>query len=311
MADKLTNSLTTSDGLKLHFVCWVPKGSITAGSQPKAIILIVHGMAEHSDRFEDVAELFCDQNMAVASFDQRGHGLSEGPRGHSPSYELLQESILLAFQQIRKRYPDLPVFLYGHSMGGNLVLNYVLDASDITSSSLPNGIIVSAPWLRLAFQPPALQIALAKIAGKFIPTFTQSTKLDPTAISSDLEEINRYQEDPLIHDKITAAMFFSVHERGERALQNASQINIPTLLFHGTADRLTSCKASEEFAKRANSQPSESPKNAESSKTIPSVPIVQFHAIEGGFHELHHEAEPIRNQWKHIVTGWINEQIKA
>jgi len=298
MADKLTNTLTTSDGLKLHYVCWVPKGSITAGSQPKAVVLIVHGMAEHSGRFEDVVEVFCDLNMAVASFDQRGHGLSEGPRGHSPSYDLLLESIRLAFQQVRKRYPDLPVFLYGHSMGGNLVLNYALNASlnamstvaDATNP-LPDGLIVSAPWLRLAFQPPALQIALAKIAGKFIPTFTQSTKLDPTAISSDPEEIKRYQDDPLIHDKITAAMFFSVHERGEWALQNASRLNIPTLLFHGKADRLTSCKASEEFANTAS--------------------IVDFHAIEGGFHEIHHEAEPIRSQWKELVTGWINKQIKA
>lgn len=303
MTDKLTTTLTTSDGLNLHYVCWVPKGSIASGSKPKAVVLVVHGMAEHSGRFEDVAEVFCEQNIAVASFDQRGHGQSDGPRGHTPTYDLLLESVQMAIQQARKRFPDLPLFLYGHSMGGNLALNYVLkqastDATihDNTSANsntniTPTGLIISAPWLRLAFQPPALQIALAKIAVKFAPGFTQTAKLDSTAISSDPEQVKRYQEDPLIHDKITASMFFSVHERGEWALQNASKLKIPTLLFHGTGDRLTSHKASAEFAQKAGS-------------------IAEFHAIEDGFHELHHEAESLRMKWQGLVTGWITQHLR-
>jgi acylglycerol lipase len=160
------------------------------------------------------------------------------------------------------------MFLYGHSFGGNVVLNYVLrrQPQDLA------GTIASAPWLRLPFAPPKAQVIVGKIVRSLYPSLQQNTNLDATAISRLPEEVKKYQADPAIHGKITPALFFSSYEAGLWAIETAANWHTPLLLMHGTADRLTSFEGSKDFAAKAKGD-------------------VTFKAWEGLFHEIHYEPE--------------------
>lgn len=268
--------IKSSDGIQLYVQSWNT-------ANPKAVVCIVHGMGEHSGRYAHVADFFNKNGYSVISYDQRGHGRSGGKRGHTPSYELLMEDISLLLKQADSTYAGIPKFLYGHSMGGNLVLNYALRKKPGVS-----GVISSSPWLKLAFEPPAAKVKLAKIVNGIFPSLTQSSNLDVTAISRDTAVVNAYKNDKLVHDKISSNMFLSVHESGLWALEHAQEFSLPLLLFHGTADRLTSYKASEEFSKDVKGN-------------------VSFKLWQGFYHEPHNEPE--KQEVLNMMRDWI-EKLK-
>ena len=125
----------SSDGIEMYSRGWLPAG------KPKAAIVLVHGHGEHVGRYEHVGAALTGGGYALLGFDLRGHGRSGGPRGHTPSYEAYMDDIAAFLAQAGERHPGLPRFLYGHSLGGNLVLNYVLRRRpDLT------GVIVTGPW---------------------------------------------------------------------------------------------------------------------------------------------------------------------
>lgn len=267
----------SSDGIQLYSQSWNVE-------KPKAVICLVHGMGEHSGRYAHVAKFFNENNYSVLSFDQRGHGKSGGKLGHTPSYDLLMEDITILLKQADSLYPGIPKFLYGHSMGGNLVLNYALRKKPGVA-----GIISSSPWLKLAFEPPAFQVKLAKVVNGIFPAFTQSSKLDVTAISRDAAIVNAYKNDKLVHDKISSNMFLSVHQSGLWALEHAQEFSLPLLLFHGTADRLTSYKASHEFSQKVKSD-------------------ITFKLWEGLYHEPHNEPE--KQEVFVLIREWMERTLK-
>ena len=100
-----------------------------SGGMEKAVIALVHGFGEHSDRYHHVAEAFNNSGYSVIAFDHRGHGQSKGQRGHTPQYESLMQDMDVFLEKTRDIFPDTPVILYGHSMGGNIVTNYVIRRS--------------------------------------------------------------------------------------------------------------------------------------------------------------------------------------
>ena len=251
--------LKSSDGLSLY--AWTRRPS----AKPKGVIAHVHGMGEHSRRYDHVTQYWDDHGYASAGFDLRGHGRSEGQRGHTPSYEQLMDDIALFLDWVMSELPGLPVTLYGHSMGGNLVLNYVIRRQPFIA-----GVVASAPYLRLAFEPPAWKVRMAEWIRWIVPTFSQSTGLELAALSRDPAVIARYQADPLVHDRITVTFFAEVHAAGETIIDRAAELMIPALVMHGSADRLTSPAGSLDFVDES------------SGKAILKV-------WEGFYHELHNE----------------------
>ncbi len=264
------------DNLKLFAQMWKPSGEI------KAVINLVHGMGEHSGRYEQWATKLCEQGFAVISFDLRGHGLSEGQLGHSPAYYALLNDIDLLFAKQKELFPSLPVFLYGHSLGGNLVLNYTL-------RRVPNivGVIATSPWLRLSMQPPKILLMFAKLMRSIAPALSQNTKLDAKLISRDALEVERYKSDKFVHGKISVSMFLSIVEAGKWALNNAHLLTVKSLVMHGTGDKITSYKASEEFVEKSNN-------------------FATLKLWADAYHELHHEAE--RQQVFDYLIGWIGQK---
>jgi alpha-beta hydrolase superfamily lysophospholipase len=251
----------THDGLELFSRSWEP------ASTPKAVLCLVHGIGEHTNRYRHVAGALVDAGYALAGFDLRGHGLSEGQRGHAPSLEHFMDDVTAFLEQVERRCPGLPKVPYGHSLGGNLVANYVLRRKP----PIP-GAIVTGPNFRLAFEPPAAKIALGRMMSNLSPTYSQATGLETAALSRVADVVNAYVTDPLVHDRITASMFVAIMDAGEWALEHAAELSIPMLLMHGSADRLTSAPASQEFARRAGDK-------------------VTLKLWDGFYHEIHNEPE--------------------
>ncbi|MBT3323316.1 MAG: alpha/beta hydrolase [Anaerolineae bacterium] len=234
---------------------------------PKAIICMVHGHGEHIERYAHLAAALNDAGYTFVGFDHRGHGQSEGARGHTPTYEALLDDIEVFLAEIEEDYPDVPRILYGHSMGGNLVLNYALRRKpDI------KGIISTSPWIKLAFEPPAIQVFLGKLMDKIYPSFIQASGLETTSLSRDPEVVRAYEEDSLVHDKISARLFVGMYESGFWALENAAEFPMPLLLVHGSEDKITSAKGSEEFAEKVGER-------------------AALKIWDGFYHETHNEPE--------------------
>lgn len=267
----------TRDGLDIYGRGWEPDQA------PKAVICLVHGHGEHVNRYAHVGAAFANAGYVLMGFDQRGHGKSAGPRGHTPSYDALMDDVADLLAQAGSRYPGLPQFLYGHSMGGNEVLNFVLRRKPILA-----GVIATGPWLRLAFQPPALQVTLGRLMNRIAPAFTQASGLDAEALSHDQKVVDAYVNDPLVHDKITARMFVELFGSGEWALTQAAQFPLPLLLMHGSADRLTSADASREFTRSGSAN-------------------VTLHIWDGWFHEIHNE--PDQQEVFKMMIDWMNARL--
>lgn len=264
------------DGEQLYAQEW-------KAASPRAAVVLIHGHGEHIQRYQHVAQAFTQEGVSLLGFDLRGHGKSAGQRGHTPHYDNLQSDIADFLAQAAKRAPALPLFLYGHSMGGNLVLNHLLRFQPPLRAA-----IVTGPWLRLAFEPPAAKLALARMMEAISPSFSQSSGLETAALARDPQVVQAYEKDPLVHSKITTRLFMGMYQAGLWALEHAAELKTPTLLMHGTADRLTSHEASSEFAQKAGS-------------------VVRLRLWEGFYHEIHNE--PQKAEVLQTMLGWLNENL--
>ena len=274
---KIFRSFKTKDKLDL-----VLYGSMV--KNPRAVIFLVHGMGEHARRYAHVAEYFKNANIAMVAIDLRGHGRSTGKRGHMPSFEHMMNDLKLALSEIVSAYKGVPIVLYGHSMGGNLILNYLLrNAQEII------GAIVTGPYLRLGFEPPKWKVLLAKLSANIYPALSQPTGLEKIALARSPQVIQEYENDPLVHDKITASFFINIHQAGIDAIVRSKELKIPILLMHGAKDRLTSPGGSEEFYSNAG-------------------PNVSFHLLEELYHEIHNEPE--NNDVFQTQLSWIEDLLE-
>jgi len=252
--------LPSADGGTLYGFHWPVEN-------PGATILIVHGLGEHIHRFEHLAKRYNDAGMAVAGFDHPGHGQSSGKRGHARNLDDLLANIHQMVAEVKKRHPDTPIFLHGQSMGGNLALHYGLRHPEAI-----RGIIASSPWIQLAFPDPAAKVAIGRLLRGIWPSLALSTGLDARKISRIPEVVQAYKTDPLVHDKISAALGMTILDAAAVLHELAGAYPVPLLLLHGDADGLTSHSASAAFAQRVNGD-------------------VTFHSWPGAYHELHNEPE--------------------
>ncbi len=262
------------DGLNLFGQSWQSE------SENKAVIMIIHGHGDHSTRFDHWAERFVNNGFSVVGIDLRGHGKSGGKKGYIPNYNSFLNDIELLINETEKLFPQKDKILYGHSIGGNLVINYCLKREPKIKA-----VIASSPWLRLVYKPTKLQLMIADIVKKILPKMTQNTKLPAEFMSRDQIEVEKYINDPLVHDKMSAILYLSVTEHGEIAIEQANEFKIPLLLMHGSGDQITSHKATENFYQK--------------SRDVATLKI-----WDGLYHEMHHEKE--REQVFQYVIDWLS-----
>ncbi|UOB17731.1 alpha/beta hydrolase [Abyssalbus ytuae] len=249
----------------------------------KAVVLLVHGMGEHSGRYSDfvVPELIYKQ-FGVITFDHFGHGHSEGKRGHCPGYQALLDSVKEVFKKTEEVFGNIPVFLYGHSMGGNVVLNYIMRRQPGIK-----GAVVTSPFLKLAMQPPKWKMIVGRVMQKVYPSITLPSGVDPKTISRIDSEVQKYMDDKLVHDKISPNFSFPVMEAGEFAIDKSHTLSVPLLVLHGTGDKLIDHKATVEFAKTA--------------------PYTTLKLYEDAYHELHNDME--REDVINTIIEWMESNL--
>ena len=269
----------SQEGYKIFAQGWAPP-------QSKAVICLIHGFGEHSSRYEGFAKEMAQNNIAVLAIDQFGHGKTEGPRGFSPSLEASMQSVNLLLQEAETRFPGVPKILFGHSMGGNVMLNFLLRKNPKVA-----GAIASAPWMQLGFKPPMIKLLLAKIMKGIYPKWPEAANLDTTQLSRDKEEVRKYETDPLVHNTARAGTFYETYNAGEWLIENAQELKSPLLLYHGTKDGLIAFEGSKKFMANA-------PKEK-----------VTFVPFEGYYHELHNEPAADRAKVFETVATWINGKI--
>ena len=230
----LEKMLSAADGTPL-FVRSAELGNSTRGN-----VLLVHGMGEHSSRYFHVAERLAAHQFRLCALDLRGHGRSGGRRGDIAGYHVLVDDIARAWEHFTAG--ESPTFLYGHSLGGQLALNFLLQKKPALT-----GLIITSPWLELAFAPPRWKLALAHLAMRIFPSFPQQTALNPERLSRDLEFLSAMPDLELVHHQMSARMFFALSRGAACALDAAPSISTPLLMIHGAADPVTSAMASQRF----------------------------------------------------------------
>lgn len=273
----MEETFTLLPAVPLFARAWTPE------TPPRGVVCLVHGLGEHSGRYAPLAAHLNAAGFAVLAFDLRGHGRSGGKRGHFVYADALDDITRLV-DEAQRRFGAVPRFLYGHSLGGNLVLNYILRRP----VEKLHGAVASGPWLRLAFEPPAYKVFLARSVGKLLPTLLQPSGLQPEYLSRDPVVVKAYVEDPLVHDRISAGMFLEAYEAGLWALEHAADLKVPLLLMHGADDHLTSPEASREFCQRAGEK-------------------CTFRLWEGMYHEVHNE--PGKEEVYRTVVDWLAQNL--
>jgi acylglycerol lipase len=257
--ERKTQQLTASDGVKLYWQAWEPDGIA------EATVCLLHGLGEHAGRYDHVARAFTAKGIAVHAIDLRGHGRSEGPRGHTPSLDQWLDDIRLLIDHanaVKAR------FLYGHSLGGLLALRFGLRPSTPLA-----GVIATGPALRRSFEVPPLKLLLGRLMSRVWPTFSQHSGLNPHDLSRDESVVQAYIDDPLVHDWASARLFIEATRAGEETLALAAEFNQPLLLICGQEDRLIDVAACKTFFEGTASE----------DKTLRILP--------GLFHEVHNEPE--------------------
>ncbi|TET78455.1 MAG: alpha/beta hydrolase [Candidatus Heimdallarchaeota archaeon] len=209
---------------KIFYQSWSP-------SNPKAIIQIIHGFAEHSGRYKYLIDKLTSANFIVYINDHRGHGRSEGRRNHIRSLTEFAEDCYKLTMIIRGAQPNLALFLIGHSMGSSIAQRYA-----IQHQAEIKGLILSGTGSKVQ-ETPKIMVKLASIMSKIFPTFSGPTGIDPNNLSSDSKSVENYRNDPLInYKKSTAAMGMSMFKHYSEVKDKISSIKIPVLFQSGEED---------------------------------------------------------------------------
>ncbi|MDW8226409.1 MAG: alpha/beta hydrolase [Anaerolineales bacterium] len=270
---------TSFDQIDMYGRRWMPSTTI------QACIVLVHGLGEHCQRYDHLGAVLAQNGYALMGFDLRGHGRSGGQRGHAPSFEAFMKDMDSMFEQAASLFPNTHRFIYGHSLGGILTLNYVLRRKPALA-----GAVVTSPGLRTALEKQKAKVALAKLLGTLLPASGLPSGLNADMISRDPAVVERYRNDPLVHDKITFGMAKGLLEAIGWAFEHAHEFHIPLLLMHGSQDQIAFVSGSEDFAARV-------PKGC------------TLKVWEGLYHEPHNEPE--KEQVFAYLLDWLQQTLST
>jgi len=209
----------------------------------KAIVLVIHGSGEHIGRYRHLAEWLNERQIAMVGGDLPGLGRSKEKKGHIDDFNdyLIKVDEWLRF--IRENWPSIPVFLFGHSMGGLIVLRYLEELTDIGRIK---GAIVTSPGISIAVEIPKWQLVTARLLKKIWPSFRMKSGIQPYQVSRSPEIVNQYDKDPLNYNKVSISWFFEFTKAMEEVwgkTDRISRLNLPVLFLQAGEDQLVDPKA--------------------------------------------------------------------
>jgi alpha-beta hydrolase superfamily lysophospholipase len=273
----------TADGLDLHCRSWTP-------TDPRGVLVIVHGLAEHGGRFRTTAEFFAAQGWVVFAGDLRGHGLSpDAPGGGRVHVRRFTDYFMdvEAFTDVaRQANESLPLFLLGHSMGGLIAISYLLQhPADLT------GAVISSPALGThpEFRPPLALRLLVGLLSRLAPRARFPSDLDSSALSRDPAVVQAYLDDPLVSRKVSARWYAELVKAIKLAHEQAGALRTPILLMQSGADRLVDPAAPARWAAAA------------------PAGLVEQVTWEGFYHEMFNE--PGKERVRDRTLAWLRERL--
>jgi acylglycerol lipase len=268
--------LQARDGVSLFVRTWSPQAA------PTGVVCVVHGIGEHSGRYGHLCSALVQAGYAVAAFDLRGHGRSDGGRGHVPIDETMDD-IDLVLDDTKGRFGSVPCFLYGHSLGGLLVLAYALRRRPALA-----GIVASGSALHTALREQKAKVLAVRVLGRLLPRVTLPTGLDDQALSRDPEVVAAYRADPLVHDRASLGFARETIATMDWTLAHADRLALPVLLIHGDADQVNYSSGSRAFAGR-----------------VPGDCTLKVY--EGLYHEIHNEPE--KQRVLDDLVHWLDDHV--
>ncbi len=266
-------------GIKLYYRTWLPD------KPARGVVAIVHGVGEHTGRYQNLAEALVPAGYIVTGFDQRGHGQSEGQRGHIMAWEEYREDMRIYLAEVAKLAPGLPLFLYGHSMGSLVMPDYLLHYPDGYA-----GAILSGTAIETKNSAPAHLVALARFMSGFWPTFSLKVKLDGSFLSRDPQVAAAYNNDPLVHWNRSARWGTEFLDKIEWLKENFKRIELPLLFLHGECDPVVSVEGARRMHADIWSK----------DKTI--------HIYPEGLHEPHNDIQ--HEQVGADIRAWLDGHVK-
>ncbi|HET6778285.1 MAG TPA: alpha/beta hydrolase [Gemmatimonadales bacterium] len=229
-----TGTFAGSGGMHLFYQVWRP-------AQPRAVLINLHGLGDHSGLYPNLAAYFPPREIAVYAYDMRGNGRSPGQRAFVRSWQEFREDLHAFLTQVRQWEPNVPLFLLGNSLGGLVVLDYGLQRP---SGLL--GVIAAAPPLGRLGVPPVL-MALGRVMSRIVPRFSLRVGMDLTGLARDPAVVETVLADPYFHRRGTARLSTEVTAAISRVQANAESLSLPLLILHGSADRMVPPDGSREF----------------------------------------------------------------
>jgi len=228
------------DNKNIYYQYWVPE------EKPKAILLVIHGLVEHSGRYMNVVNYFVPKGYAVYALDHIGHGRSDGNRTLIGQFKDFTDTIKQYFDLVKKWNPNVPIIIFGHSMGGLITTNYLLDYQSELDAA-----IISGPPLKM---PNIISNFLGNTLSSFVP-WMGLMRIDPKDISRDKKVVKAYIDDPLVYNgRISVRLLSEIVKGMERVSKEASKINLPICIVHGGADVLADPSGSQTLFDNVSSQ---------------------------------------------------------
>ena len=238
----VTDTLTASDGTQLFTQRWLPDA-------PRGALVIAHGYAEHSARYAGFAEFLVGHGSAVYALDHRGHGRSGGERANVKVFRAFVDDLSRFLESVRERHPQPPRFLLGHSMGGVVAAQLVLERPHLVE-----GLILSSPFLENAVQVPSPLLSVSEVVSRFLPSLP-TLKLDTDLLSRDEAVVEAYKADPLVYTGGTKARLGTeMLAAGKYVFERAESITLPLLTLLGTADGIADPAGGKRFFDKVSSE---------------------------------------------------------
>ena len=250
-------------------------------------LVVAHGLGEHSGRYENVVNRLLPVNYSIWIPDHRGHGQSGGKRGHVLNFEQYLLDLRLVVEMARERLPEgRKVFLLGHSMGGLIALYFAQQYPDLI-----DGVIASSPGLGMVIKVPVVKNVLGQVMSFIWPGLSLGNELDATKISRDESVVNAYQNDPLVHDRVSARWFTEVLSTMQEVNRQASRIQIPVLMQVAGDDHLVNAQSSQQFFEKL------------------TVTDKTLHMYDGLYHEIYNELDEQRRKVLDDLEAWLENHI--
>lgn len=227
-----------NDGTDVFCQRWLPE------TNSIGTIVLVHGIAEHSGRYAEVADRFTKAGYTTSAFDLRGFGKTNGKRGHLRFDETLND-IDAILDDERQNAGERPIFLLGHSLGGLIVLYHALIRKPAVT-----GIVAMCPALHTIVREQKIKVVMARLLGKLAPKMTIPSDIDDTQLISDPEKLQQFRNDPLVHDQMSMGFGMDAMSAMDTVLSLATEFALPTLLVHAKNDQVNFLSGSEEIASK-------------------------------------------------------------